>query len=108
MLDWQVAQAFYLDYLQFRVEFSDQPGPTSPVYARVTRDRAVLDLSEHHGDGTFGSVAWIDVQDIEVFHRDLRSREYRGLRPGIERGGPAGPQVDVIDPFGNVVRFHEP
>ncbi len=29
--------------------------PGLPLYARVRRDQAVLDLSEHHGDGTFGN-----------------------------------------------------
>ncbi len=70
------------------------------------RDDAILDLSEHHGDG--GSVSWIPVLDIDTLLGDLRSRPHPKLRPGIDLSFPGGPTIVVTDPFGNTLRFCQP
>lgn len=40
--------------------------------------------------------------------RELTSKEYTRLRPDIDRAAPGGPTMEIIDPFGNVLRFCEP
>ncbi|MFC3690275.1 glyoxalase superfamily protein [Aquipuribacter hungaricus] len=62
-------------------------------------------MSEHHGDGTPGSVVWVPVDDLPVLHAELGQRRHAGLRPGIDRRAPGGPTMDVTDPFGNVLRL---
>lgn len=102
------AREFYLDYLGFSVEWEHRFEPGLPVYMRVSRDRAQIDLSEHHGDGTPGTVVWIPVADVTALHEELAAKRYARVRPGIDRDAPGGPTLEVVDPFGNVLRLCEP
>lgn len=101
------ARAFYVDYLAFDVEWEHRFEPGLPLYLRVRRGEAVLDLSEHHGDGTPGTVVWIPVPSAEALHAELSARPHARLRPGFDHDAPGGPTLEVIDPFGNVLRFCE-
>lgn len=104
-----VARQFYCEYLGFEVIFEHRFAPDLPLYLRVGRGDIELDLSEHHGDGTPGSVVWIAVTGLAELHRELRSRDAVGnLRPGIDRSAPGGPTMSITDPFQNVLRFCEP
>ncbi|OZF06805.1 glyoxalase/bleomycin resistance/extradiol dioxygenase family protein [Rhodococcus sp. 15-1154-1] len=105
MFDDAATRAFYIDYLGYDVEWEHRFEPGMPLYMRVRRSGSVLDLSEHHGDGTPGTVVWIPVQDIRAFHRQLDAAEYRSMRPGLDTDAPGGPTVTVIDPSSNVLRF---
>lgn len=102
------AREFYLDYLGFAIEWEHRFDAGLPVYMRVSRDRAQLDLSEHHGDGTPGAVVWIPVTDVTALHTELTAKRYARARPGIDTEAPGGPTIEVIDPFGNVLRLCEP
>lgn len=108
MYDEPQTRAFYVDYLGFGVEWAHRFEPGLPLYLRVRRGETVLDLSEHHGDGTPGSVVWIPVVSAEAFHADISSRPHPRLRPGIDREAPGGPTIEIIDPSGNALRFCEP
>ena len=103
--DVTIARTFYRDYLGFSTEWQHQFEPGLPVYTRIVRDRARLDLSEHHGDGTPGSVVWIPIDDARALHAELTAKNHPRLRPGIDGDAPGGPTIDVIDPFGNALRF---
>lgn len=106
--DWPLAQEFYGDYLGFSVDWVHRFEPGLPAYARMSRDGTVLDLSEHHGDGTPGSVVWIPVADVKALHRELAARPHPRLRPGIDKRAPGGPTMAIVDPFGNTLRFCRP
>ncbi|WP_066910091.1 glyoxalase superfamily protein [Millisia brevis] len=106
--DESVARHFYCDYLGFEVQFEHRFAPDLPLYLRVARGDIEIDLSEHHGDGTPGSVVWIAVTGLTDLHRELRGRDAVGnLRPGIDRTAPGGPTMTITDPFQNVLRFCE-
>lgn len=100
-------RAFSLDYLGFVVEWEHRFEPDLPLYARLVRGAARLDLSEHHGDGTPGSAVWIPVADVTALHAELARTGCRSMRPGIDRDAPGGPTATVIDPSGNALRFCE-
>ncbi|OYN90233.1 glyoxalase superfamily protein [Parenemella sanctibonifatiensis] len=106
--DVALATEFYVDYLGFGIEWEHRFEPGLPLYARIRRGDTVLDLSEHHGDGTPGTVVWIPIADAESFHAELVARPHRRLRPGIDTDAPGGPTIQVIDPFGNTLRFCQP
>lgn len=106
--DEALARQFYVDYLGFGVEWEHRFEPGMPLYLRVRRGRAVLDLSEHHGDGTPGTVVWVPVASADALHAELSRRPHARLRPGVDRDAPGGPTIEVIDPFGNVLRLCEP
>lgn len=105
-LDETRAREFYVDYLHFTVEWEHRfDFAPSILYMRLRRDQFVLDLSEHHGDGTPGSTVWVPVADVTALHRELHATGYDRMSPGIEADSPGGPTMDVIDPFSNTIRF---
>lgn len=101
------ARPFYLDYLGFVIEWEHRFEAQMPLYVRLVRGAAQLDLSEHHGDGTPGSAVWIPVADVTELHAELTRKHYPSMRPGVDRDAPGGPTIEVIDPSGNTVRFCE-
>jgi hypothetical protein len=44
---------------------------------------------------------------IEEFHREITSKGFKYLRPGIETTFYDAKCVPVVDPFGNRIRFNE-
>lgn len=105
--DESLAREFYVDYLGFTVQWEHRFEESLPLYMRISRGATVLDLSEHHGDGVPGSAVWIPIADAQAFHAEISARGHRRVRPGIDPDGPGGPTIQVIDPFGNILRFAE-
>lgn len=110
IFDVQKAKEFYAGFLGFNIDWEHRFEQNAPVYMQISRGPLVLHLSEHHGDGTPGSVIFVRTRDLDEFHREISAREYRYLRPSIEDQRPDLPFRDmtVIDPFGNRIRFAEP
>ena len=102
------AREFYIDFLGCKVDWEHRFEPSGPVYMQVSRDELVLHLSEHHGDGTPGSVVYVYMTDIAALHRELNDKKYRHNRPGIEQMEWGMMQMTVIDPFNNRICFGEP
>lgn len=102
------AREFYVDFLGFGVDWEHRFEPAAPVYMQVSRDRAILHLSEHHGDGTPGATVFVWMRGIEAFHRELLARDYPYCRPGLEAAPWDARLMQVADPFGNRLRFSEP
>lgn len=108
MFEVDHAYAFYRDYLGFRIDWEHRFGDDFPLYCQVSRGALRLHLSEHHGDGTPGSVVWIVVGDIHAFYEELAAKDYRYAKPGCPVDGPGGVGFDLTDPSGNVLRFAQP
>ncbi|WP_313534052.1 glyoxalase superfamily protein [Haematobacter sp.] len=106
MFDEAKAREFYCDFLGFRVLFEHRFAPGAPLYMGVERGGFELHLSEHHGDATPGSTAFVETEGIRAFHRDLLNKQYRFNRPGLEEA-PWGLLLEAVDPFGNRIRFCE-
>ena len=102
------AREFYIDFLGCKVDWEHRFEPSGPVYMQVSRDELVLHLSEHHGDGTPGSVVYVYMTDIAALHRELNDKKYRYNRPGLEQMEWGMMQMTVIDPFNNRICFGEP
>jgi catechol 2,3-dioxygenase-like lactoylglutathione lyase family enzyme len=102
------AREFYVDFLGFSVDWESAFGDDGPVYMQVSRDGLRLHLSEHHGDGTPGSVAYVVVSGVRDLHRELNDRQYRHNRPGLVVQDWGMTELPVIDPFGNRLIFGEP
>jgi len=108
VMDMAVALPFYVGYLGFTLDWEHRFAPKLPVYAQVSRAETVLHLSEHHGDGSPNGVVWIPVLDVVALQRELLARDDTRLRPGVEADAPGGPTMQIIDPYGNVLRFAQP
>jgi catechol 2,3-dioxygenase-like lactoylglutathione lyase family enzyme len=102
------AREFYLDFLGFTVDWEHRFEPNAPVYMQIPRDGLVIHLSEHHGDGTPGSVAYVYTTGVRELQRELIDKRYRHMRPGLQEQEWGMTEVTVIDPFNNRITFGEP
>ena len=108
IFDVAKADEFYLDYLGFRVDWDHRYDDNAPLYRQISRGDLILHLSEHHGDGSPGARLRVTMVGIEAFLDELGAKNYRYMRPGLERTGWKTLETGVIDPFGNMIRFSEP
>jgi hypothetical protein len=58
------ADEFYLGFLGCKVDWEHSFEPGGPVYMQVSRGSLVLRLSEHFGDGTPGSSAYVPMDGV--------------------------------------------
>jgi catechol 2,3-dioxygenase-like lactoylglutathione lyase family enzyme len=107
IFDEQRAKEFYVDYLGFSVDWEHRFEPGTPLYMQVSRQALVLHLSEHHGDGTPGSTLFLDMIGLEKFHGELTAKPYKYYRPAIEAVPWKAKMMEIIDPFGNHLRFNQ-
>lgn len=106
VFDQAKVKEFYQDFLGFTVDWVHRFEPDLPGYTQISRSDLKLHLSEHHGDGTPGSVIFLPMHGIREFHAELAERKYGFGRPGLE-DDPWGLTLAVSDPFGNELRFCE-
>lgn len=102
------AREFYVDFLGFKVDWEHRFEPDFPVYMQVSRGGLAFHLSEHHGDGTPGSLAYIYMSGVEELHRELNDKKYRHNRPGLNKQDWGTTEMTVTDPFNNRITFAEP
>jgi hypothetical protein len=102
------AREFYLDFLGCRIDWEHRFDDDAPVYMQVSRGNLALHLSEHHGDGTPGSIAYVYATGVEALHRELNAKKYRHNRPGLQRQDWGMLEMTVVDPFNNRITFAEP
>ncbi len=107
IFDLDKARAFYCGFLGFTVEWEHRFSAEAPVYLSVVRGQLTLHLSEHHGDACPGSTVFVWMTGIEEFHAELMATGYPYNRPGLETTFYQSRSVEVIDPFGNRLRFNE-
>jgi hypothetical protein len=101
------AKEFYVGFLGFGIDWEHRFDETAPVYMQVSRAGLVLHLTEHHGDACPGSTVFVWMTGLEEFHREITAKGYGYLRPGVERAFYGAKCMEVIDPFGNRIRFNE-
>jgi catechol 2,3-dioxygenase-like lactoylglutathione lyase family enzyme len=104
IFDVAKAREFYCDFLGFTVTMEHRREPGSPLYIAIERAGFELHLSEHHGDSSPGSTAFVWIKGVRAFHGELTAKNYGYGRPGVEQL-PWGDQLQVHDPFWNRIRF---
>jgi catechol 2,3-dioxygenase-like lactoylglutathione lyase family enzyme len=104
IFDVEKAKAFYVDLLGFVIEWEHRFGEGYPLYMQVSRVGLKLHLSEHHGDATPGSAVYIHVAGLDALFAELRAK---GSHASIEEGPGETRWLQVLDPFGNRLRFAE-
>ena len=102
------AREFYVDFLGFTVDWEARFEPDSPVYMQMSRGELLVHLSEHHGDSTPGSHAYVITTGVRYLHRELNDKNYRHNRPGLQQQEWGMLEVTVTDPFNNRITFGEP
>ena len=107
IFDVAKAREFYVDFLGFTVEWEHRFDDASPIYMHISLGGCHLHLSEHHGDCCPGSTAFVSVTGLREYHQTIQARGYGYMRPGLETTFHNSLGVEVIDPFGNRLRFDE-
>ncbi len=101
------AREFYVGFLGFQIDFEHRFDADSPLYMQVSRAGCVLHLTEHHGDCCPGSTVFVWMTGLDDFHREITAKPYKYLCPGVEQTFYDAKCMEVIDPFGNRIRFNE-
>ena len=101
------AKEFYVGFLGFVVDWEHRFDEMAPIYVQISRAGCVLHLSEHYGDCCPGSTVFLRVTGLDEYHREISAKGYGYLRPGLEPTFHNSKCMQVIDPFGNRIRFDE-
>jgi uncharacterized glyoxalase superfamily protein PhnB len=101
------AKEFYLGFLGFTLDWEHRFDEKAPVYIQVSRGGLVLHLSEHYGDCCPGSTVFVRVEGLQEYHAEISAKGYGYMRPGIEETFHQSRGMQVVDPFGNRIRFDE-
>jgi uncharacterized glyoxalase superfamily protein PhnB len=108
IFDEAKAREFYIEFLEFEVDFEHRFSDDAPLYLGISRDSFELHLSEHFGDGTPGSRVRVQVSDIDDLHTTLTAKKYKHCRPDILDQDWGQREIIVDDPFGNKLVFCQP
>ena len=101
------AKEFYVQFLGFNVDWEHRFDDKAPLYMQISRGNLVLHLTEHYGDCCPGSTIFVKMTGIDEFHLEISSRNYPYMRPGLGMAPWHAKCAEVIDPFGNRIRFNE-
>ena len=107
IFDVDKAREFYVGFLGFTVDWEHRFDDKAPLYMQVSRGGLVLHLSEHHGDACPGSTVFVRMTGIDEYHREITSKGYGYMRPGVNIAPWNAKLMEVTDPFGNRLRFNE-
>ncbi len=100
------AKEFYCDHLGFEIDWEHYFEPGAPVYMQVSRHGIRLQLSANERFRS-GSAVYIDTVGIRAFHAQLMANSSRFEIPGVTASPWNTEQMEMEDPFGNLLRFHE-
>lgn len=101
------AREFYVGFLGFQIDWEHRFEADAPLYVQISRDGCVLHLTEHYGDCCPGATVFLWMTGLSEYHAEITARNYPYMRPGIEEAPWNARLMEVIDPFGNRLRFNE-
>jgi hypothetical protein len=101
------AKEHYLDFLGFTLDWEHRFEPDTPLYFQITKESCTLHLSEHHGDGTPGTLVRVETANLAEYCAVLSAKGYKYWRPGIQRMPWGTDDMTIGDPFGNKLIFWE-
>ncbi|TMV53110.1 VOC family protein [Paenibacillus mesophilus] len=107
MFDEGKTKEFYIDFLEFGIDWEHRFDDDAPLYMQVSSGPCALHLSEHFGDGSPGAAIRIEMADIESFHAKLLAKGYKHARPGLEKTPWSTAECTIQDPAGNKIIFYE-
>ena len=102
------AREFYLDFLGCKVDWEHRFAPRcAGLSCRCRAADIAIHLSEHHGDGTPGSLVYVYMTGVGELHRELNDKNYRHNRPDLQEQDWGMTELTVVDPFNNRITFGE-
>jgi uncharacterized glyoxalase superfamily protein PhnB len=107
IFDEAKARDFYVGFLGFSIDWEHRFEENAPLYMQISRGGLKLHLSEHYGDGTPGSGVFVRMSGVQEYNRELLEKNYKYLKPGVERTPWESHCMTVTDPFNNRIHFNE-
>lgn len=108
IFDETKAREFYVDFLEFHIDWEHRFEPGLPLYMQVSQGDCCLHLSEHHGDCSPGSAVRIPSDDVAQMQQMLVAKQYKYARPGVHSTPWGTREMSIGDPFGNRLTFFTP
>ncbi len=106
ILDYKKATDFYIDGLGFNIDWEHRFGPKEPVYMQISRNGLTLHLSENKRFDA-GVIVFVDCKELNEFYSDVNSRKSDIELSKPEKTNWQTIQMEIEDPFGNLLRFNE-
>jgi catechol 2,3-dioxygenase-like lactoylglutathione lyase family enzyme len=108
----KLSLVFYSEILDFNVISAPDVDPESfmSMYAFLEREGSFLHLSEHDGDGVFGSVVYVRVKNIDdtykkFINNGLKIQDKAGVTMTLVTQTWGMTEFAVTDPDGNRITF---
>jgi len=102
----QRTKHFYGDFLGFEVDWEHYYAENAPVYMQMSRDGLVLHLSENDRFAE-GTIVFVETTGIDALHEELSQKPGPWNPPAITSTPWQTRQMEMEDPFGNLLRFNE-
>jgi len=104
--NYDEAIKFYVDFLGFTVDWEHRFSPAEPVYMQIARNGLVIHLSENKRFLS-GCIIFIETKEIETFQSELKNKHSQFFVPEIEITNWGTKQIEIKDPFENLLRFNQ-
>ena len=105
--DKDKAKEFYVNFLEFEIEFEHRFEENLPLYLGLIKGGFRLHLSEHYGDSNPITSIRIELANLESYHKKLSDKNYKHSRPSIIKQDWGTMEMIITDPFGNKLIFYK-
>jgi hypothetical protein len=106
ILDYQTAIDFYIGFLGFKIDWEHRFGQTEPVYMQISKNGLILHLSENKRFKA-NVIVFVETKKLKEFHKELQNKSPAQELPDILQTNWQTLQLEITDPFGNLLRFNE-
>ena len=104
--DYTKAIQFYIDFLGFKIDWEHQFGESEPIYMQISNNGLILHLSENKRFKT-GVIIFVEANGSEKLRESIVIRKTEYQTPEIITTNWKTRQLEIEDPFGNLMRFNE-
>jgi uncharacterized glyoxalase superfamily protein PhnB len=106
IFDYKHAWKFYIEGLGFKIDWEHRFGDNNPVYMQISRNQLTLHLSENQRFKA-GTIVFVECEGLMELYTELSERVTKIHIPKPEKTPWNTLQMEVEDPFGNLLRFNE-
>lgn len=106
ILNYQTAIDFYIGFLGFKIDWEHRFGKNEPVYMQISKNGLILHLSANKRFET-NVIVFVETKELKAFHKELKSKSLEKQLPNILQTSWQTLQLEITDPFGNLLRFNE-
>ena len=107
ILEYAKSKEFYIDALGFDMDWGHRFGLNEPVYMQISRNGLTLHLSENKRFET-GTIVFVDCNALIELYNELSNRKANIELPQPKRTNWKTIQIEIEDPFGNLLRLTRP